>query len=181
MKSDVQVIENELKSMTEIISILRDELKYNYPYKEDRNSNSTYAEKLKTSSTQCCKCTELKSQLQVALNELSSVKIITDILSEEFKSLKQTSRVDSSAYNLWTNVKPNNSRGPTATRPPKTAYASFGTSNSYQYTVPITNRYAVLSNRLEPRQLNGTTFSSDFGYPSRFLPKTCNNHVRGNH
>jgi len=56
--------------MTEIINILRDELKYNRAYKKDRKSNSTYAEKLKTSSTQCCKCTQLESQLQVALNEL---------------------------------------------------------------------------------------------------------------
>jgi cobalamin biosynthesis Mg chelatase CobN len=140
MKSDVQVLENEVKSMTEIINILRDELKYNCPYKDHRNSNNTYEEKLKTSSTQCCKCTQLESQLQVVLNELSSVKIITDILSEEFKSLKQTSHVDTSADNLWANVKPNNSRGPTATRPPKTAHASLGTSNSHQYTVPITNR-----------------------------------------
>jgi hypothetical protein len=47
MKRDVQALENEVKSMTEIINILRDELKYNRAYKEDRNSNSTYAEKLK--------------------------------------------------------------------------------------------------------------------------------------
>jgi hypothetical protein len=50
MKSDVQVLENEVKSMTEIINVLRDALKYNSAYKEDRNLNSTYAQKLKTSS-----------------------------------------------------------------------------------------------------------------------------------
>jgi len=88
MKSDVKALENEVKSMTEIINILRDELKYSRAYKEVRNLNSTYAEKLKTRSTQCCKCTQLESQLQVALHELSSVKLITNILKEEFKSLK---------------------------------------------------------------------------------------------
>jgi hypothetical protein len=91
-KSDIQALENEVMSMTEFINILRDELN-----KEVRNFNSTfihslftfhrsnlvtdqYAEKLNTRSTQCCKCTQLESQLQVALHELSSVKLITNIL-----------------------------------------------------------------------------------------------------
>jgi hypothetical protein len=89
--------------------------------------------------------------------------------------------VDSIADNSWTSVKPSNSWGPPATRPPKTAHASLGTSNSCQDTVPITNRYAVLSNHLETQQCNETTFSSDFGQPSRFLPKTSNFHVKGHH
>jgi hypothetical protein len=78
MKRDVQVLESEVKSKTEII-IIRDELKFIRDYKEGRKSNSTYAEKLKTSYKQCCKSTRLESQLQVALNELSSVKLITNI------------------------------------------------------------------------------------------------------
>jgi aspartate/glutamate racemase len=81
MKHDVQALENEVRSKTEIINIIRDELKFIRAYKEDRKSYSTYAEKLKTSNKQCCKCTQLESQLQVALNELSSVKLITNILS----------------------------------------------------------------------------------------------------
>jgi hypothetical protein len=165
--------------MTEIINILRGELKYNRAYKEVRNLKSTYAEKLKTRSTQCCKCTQLESQLQVALNERSSVKLITTILKEEFKSLKQTSHVDSKAGNSWISVKPSNSRGPTAIRPPETTYTSPGTSNTCQYTVPITNRYALLSNHLEPQHLNYTTFSPDSDQSSRFLPKIRNNHVKG--
>jgi hypothetical protein len=36
MKSDVQALEYEVKSMTEIINILRDELKYIRAYKEVR-------------------------------------------------------------------------------------------------------------------------------------------------
>jgi hypothetical protein len=34
MKSDIQALENEVKSMTEIINILRDELKYNRAYND---------------------------------------------------------------------------------------------------------------------------------------------------
>ena len=94
--------------MTEVINILRDELKYNCAYKEEGASSSTYAEKLKSRSNQCRKCVQLESRLQVALNELSSVKLITDILSGECKSLKQISHVDRNADNLRSSVKPYN-------------------------------------------------------------------------
>jgi len=40
MKSDVQALEDEVESMTEIIKILRDELKYNRSCKEVRKSNT---------------------------------------------------------------------------------------------------------------------------------------------
>jgi hypothetical protein len=89
--------------------------------------------------------------------------------------------VDSNADNSWTSVNPNNSRGPTATWPPKTAHASVGTSNTCQYTIPSTNQYAVLSNNLETQQFNDTTFSSDFEQPTRFLPKASTSHVKGHH
>jgi hypothetical protein len=49
------------------------------------------------------------------------VKLITNI----FKSVKQTSYVDSNAGNSWISVKPSNSRGPTAIRPPETTHASL--------------------------------------------------------
>ena len=154
MKSEVQALEKEVKSMTEIINILRDELKYNCAYKDESELSSTYAEKLKSSSNQCCKCVQLESQLQVALNELSSVKLITHILSEECKSLEQISHVDPNADNLRSGVKPYNPQPTTATRPPDPMHSSLGASNFCKYTVPTSNRYAVLSNHLELQQLH---------------------------
>jgi len=171
----------EVKSMTEIINILKDELKYNCAYKEDCKLSSTYAEKLKSSSIQCRKCLQLASQLQVVLNELSSVKLITDILSEECKSLKQTSHVDPNVDNLWSSVKPYNSSGPTATRPPELMQSSLGASNFCKYTVPTSNWYAVLSNHLELQQHKDSMFSSDFGQPSRRLTNISNNHSKRLH
>jgi C4-type Zn-finger protein len=46
-KSDVQALENEVKSMSEIINILRDELKCVYTSNGGSRTISTYAEKLK--------------------------------------------------------------------------------------------------------------------------------------
>ena len=70
-KRDVQALENEVKSMSEVINILREELKYDCTSKGDKKTHSTYAEKLKANLTQCEKCTQLESQFQKALNELS--------------------------------------------------------------------------------------------------------------
>jgi hypothetical protein len=81
-KRNVQALENEAQSMTEIINISRDELKYMYTTSEGSKPNSTYAEKLKTNWTQYCNRTQLESQLQSTLQELSSVKLITGKLNE---------------------------------------------------------------------------------------------------
>jgi len=40
LKKDLQVLVNELKSMTEIISVLKDELKYDSAMKQDQLLNS---------------------------------------------------------------------------------------------------------------------------------------------
>jgi uncharacterized protein (DUF342 family) len=113
MKSEVQTFKKEVKSLTEIINILRDESKYSRANNEDYKSTSTYAGKLRSSSIQCRKCVQLEeAQLQEAHNELSSVKLITDILSEECKSLKQSFHVNPNADNLWSSVTLRNSTWP---------------------------------------------------------------------
>ena len=61
MQSDVQALENEVKSMSETINILKDERKYDCANKGARKPFSTYAEKLKLGSTPCCKCAQLES------------------------------------------------------------------------------------------------------------------------
>jgi hypothetical protein len=80
--------------------------------------------------------------------------------------------------NSWTVAKPSST---TATRPPKTAHTSLGSTNASQYTVQTTNRFTVLSRHTEPQQLNGTTFSSDFVHPSRLIPKSNNRYDKGRH
>jgi hypothetical protein len=81
--------------MTEIINILKEELKYDSATKQDQTLDSACEGKPKTSSLQCCNCSQLENLLKEALNELRSVKLITEILNEEMKIVKQTSHIDS--------------------------------------------------------------------------------------
>jgi hypothetical protein len=52
--------------------------------------------KPKISMFECYKCSQLTNQLKETLNELSLMKLITGILSEEIKILKQTPITDRS-------------------------------------------------------------------------------------
>ena len=85
MKGDIQVLVNEMKSMTEIISILKEELKYHGAASQERRSISKCTGEPSTNSQYCCKCSELETQLKDALSVLSSVKLITEILNDYLK------------------------------------------------------------------------------------------------
>ena len=74
LKRDFQVFVNEIKWMTEIINHLEKEQKYYSATKQDRMLNSACEEQPKTSSLQCCNCSNLENQLKDALHEVSSVK-----------------------------------------------------------------------------------------------------------
>jgi hypothetical protein len=76
--------------MISIINHLEKEQNYDSTTKQDGMLNSACEEQPKTSSVQCCNCSNLENQLKEALNGLSSVKLITEILNEVIKSLKQT-------------------------------------------------------------------------------------------
>jgi len=99
LKRDFQVFVNEIKSITEIINHLEKEQKCDSARKEDRMLNSVCEEQPKTSSVLCCNCSNLENQLKDAPNDISSVKLITEILIDEIKSLKPTSEIDSNVSN----------------------------------------------------------------------------------
>ena len=167
LKNNVQALENEVKSMTVIINILRDELESVYTSSGDHKTKSTYAEKLKTNSTHHCKCTQLEAQLQATRQELSSVKLITNLLNEELQSLKQSSHVDSTGVNLRDNVKPSKPVGS------KAANTAHGPSRiGHQYTVPVLNRFDALTSQMEPLTPKDTTLS-DAGRSPSSLVKTA--------
>jgi len=73
--------------------------------------DSTCEGKPKVKAHKCSNCPQLENQLKEALNELSSVKLIMDILYEEIKFLKQTSPKDCNANNSWLIPKSKNSSG----------------------------------------------------------------------
>jgi hypothetical protein len=66
-------------------------------------------------------------------------------------------------------------------RSPESTRSSFGTSNTSQFVVPTLNRYAILSNNLEPQPLNSMRLSVHSEKSLKFLPKNGKHHVQGHH
>jgi hypothetical protein len=85
--------------------------------------------------------------LKDTLSEISTVKLITEILEEEIKLLKQTSHNDSNTGGPWLNAKSRNPRSPTIVELPKEVHTTHGIPVACQYALSVTNRYDALSNR----------------------------------
>jgi len=103
--------------------------------------NSACEENPKTSAVQCDNCSQLDNQLKVALNDLSSVKLITEILNEKIKILKQTSRINFNLSNTWSTAKSSNSCSPTTVQPSKEVHTTHGIPITSQYAVQVANQY----------------------------------------
>jgi len=103
--------------MSETINILMEELKYVSVNEGARKPISTYAEKLKSAPNPCGKCAQSEFQLQAALDELNSVKLINNILHEEIKSVTQSSYEVSNDINSWTIGKPSRSTTTRTSKP----------------------------------------------------------------
>jgi hypothetical protein len=170
MKSNFQVLVNEIKSMTEIISIFKEELKYHNATSQERNSNSTYTGTPSTNSPYCSKHSELENQLKDTSSELSSVKLITEILNEEIKVLKQTSHNDSTSSSPWLNVKSSHPRRPSTIQPPKEVHITHGIPVACQYALPVANRYDALANRHDSQEPRDTTVSTKFEHSEKLGP-----------
>jgi hypothetical protein len=72
---------------------LKDELIYKGAAKQDQPQNNVLEVHPKITAMQCDNCSQLNNQLEISLNELSSVKLITEILNEEIKTLKHTTHL----------------------------------------------------------------------------------------
>jgi hypothetical protein len=145
MKDGIQVLVNEIKSMTEIISILKEELKYHDAASREQRTIRTCTGEQSTDSLYCSKCSELEIQLKDSLSELSSVKLITVMLNSEIKLLKQTSHNDSNTGDPWIHVT-RNPRSPANALQPKEDRTAHGIPVAHQYAVPVANPYDTLSN-----------------------------------
>ena len=152
-KGEIQTLKSEIKSLSEIIKILTEEAK---PLGTNKETN-TPTHMGSVSTTQYSKCNQLELQLQTALNEVSSLKAIINLLNEDSKLPKPITKTGRDMPNPWTVVLPNTTRGSRASTLPKPS--SHETFYGLQYAVPTTNRYAALSNS---KQTNDTTSSPDF-------------------
>ena len=162
--------------MTEIIDVLKDELKYDGAMTQDRLPNNVCEAKPKISALQCDSCSHLDNQLKLSLNELSSVKLITEILNEEIKILKQTSHINFNIGNTWSTTRSSNSSRPATVRPPIEVHTTHGIPVTSQYAVPVANQYTVLTESREP---NDMIFSSNSEQSTRPMPVSNNKYVKG--
>jgi hypothetical protein len=114
--------------------------------------------------------------LKDTLSELSSVKLITEILNEEIKLLKQTSHNDSNAGGPWLNAKSRNPCSPAIVQPPKEVHTTHGIPAACQYAFAVANRYDALSNRQELQEPSDTIFPTK---SSKSVPAYTHKHVNG--
>jgi hypothetical protein len=161
LKNELQVFVNELKSMVEITNILKEELKYDIATRQDRLPISACEGKTKIGALRCDNCSKLDNQLKVTLNELSSAKLIIEILNEEIKILKQTSHTNLNPGTTWLTAKPSNPCSSTTVRQPKEVLRI-----STHHLPTTANRFEILSDLIE----DGNQFKPAKqlrGYPRR--------------
>jgi hypothetical protein len=80
LKSEIKVLHSEVKSLTEIINILNSELKIICANNAASKLPIPEVVTGEIESIPCGKCTQLEARLQEANNEISSQKLITDLL-----------------------------------------------------------------------------------------------------
>ena len=135
--------------MTEIINILKEELKYDSTTEHDQKTNSVCAKKPLVTSSQCSNCLKLENQLKETLNDLSSTKLILEILNEEIKSMRSMSHIGYNTNNSRLTAKTNSLHSSTYIQPSKSKHSTHGIQAAYQYAVPVVNPYTVLSSYQE--------------------------------
>jgi len=138
-----------------MINILKEKLNYHSTTPRVR-PNIMCSNKPANNSLYCGKCNELETQLKDTSNELSSLKLIIEILNEEIKALKQTPNNDANTNRPWANARTRAPRGPAIVQPHKEAPTTHGIPTTDQYAFPVTNRYDALTNRHESSEPSDT-------------------------
>jgi len=177
-KDGIQVLVNEVKSMTEIISILKEELKYQDALSRERKTISTCTGEQSTDLLYCGKCSELEIQLKDTLSELSSVKLITEMLNSEIKLLKQTSQNDSNIRGPWIHAT-RNPRSPATALQLEEDRTTHGIPVVRQYAIPVTNRYNILSNRQDSQEPSDIIFTNNLEQSSNLVPGSTHKYPKG--
>jgi len=145
----------------------------------ERKLNSTCTTKNPTrTSTDCCKCLDLETQLKETLRELSSVKLISEILNKENQALKQTSHNDASTNSTWINARSRGPRGTAFDQPPKIAPTTHDIPVASQYKLPIANRYDALSSRHKLWEHSDPISTTRFEQTTKPMPGHTNEHTK---
>jgi len=143
---------------TEIIRILEEDLKYYSATSHERMPISACSSQLAKNSLYCYKCYELETQLKGTLSELSSVKLITEILNEENKILKQVPHKDANTNSPWLHPRSNGPYGPAIVQPPIVVTTTLGIPVASQYALPVANWFDALSKCQESQETRDSKF-----------------------
>ena len=153
LKSELNVLRSEMKSLSEIINILNNERE---SVSSDNKANST---------SSCNNCAQLKKKLKESEEEINSLKLITELLKID----KQPPQEDWTTDTTTTTNQVSNLTSQT-----NMMQDVHVASGKKQYSVPISNRFAVLSDYTGPSHGNFPTRTSrdnTLKYPAR---KTSN-------
>ena len=145
LKSEVQVLQNEVKSLTEIINVLSKELEVASVNNEVSKTRMCSVVKDKRCETSCSKCALLEMKLQEAVTEISSLKLIINLLKNDRNFCIQPHQEKQNVVNILANT--DNDISSDKNFPSQYKKVSFPkeAANQIQYAVPTSNRYAALS------------------------------------
>ena len=144
LNSEIQVLHNEVKSLTEIINILNSELKTTRAT-EDTLFHSKATDTMKTPSLPCDNCDQLEIKLQKAQEEINSQKFIISLLNERSKPVNKPHQHQQT--NLKIDNGFNTDRVPTSPPQLKKMYTPQDILNyeqNVQYVISTSNRCTAL-------------------------------------
>ena len=169
LKGEVQYLKKEIRSMNKIINILKEELKYDGGEGHKGNTNSGSAKKTSYNNTQCRNCVKRENKLKETTNNLSSMTLISEILGEEIRDMKQETHVVSNINNdnRWQSVKTNKLSQPNSAVPSRKEQISHGILSSRHYMVPVNNRYTMLSRHQDELTTNEVSSPSNTRNPAK--------------
>jgi len=168
LKSKIEVLHKEVKSSTEIENLLNEELKAVLQSNEVSKLPTTHADKSKISVTSCRNCVLFESKLQMATSEISSLKLIIDLVNSDSRSSMQSYQENPNpkADNMCVTADQDISSGINSYHQPKTVHCSHDAANRDQFAISTSNRFAVLST-YSNQQLNEPSLTSYPALPPR--------------
>ena len=113
------------------------------------------------------------------------MKLITEILNEENKALKQATHNDAITNDTWIDARSRGPRGLAILQPPKVAPSTHGIPTTHeipvarQYSLPTANRYDALSNRQKSWELSDSILPTNFEDSTKLMPGKTNEHAKG--
>ena len=109
----------------------------------------------------------------MATSEISSLKLIIDLVNSDSRSSMQSYQENPKADNMCVTADQDISSGINSYYQPKTVHCSHDAANRGQFAIPISNRFAVLST-YSNQQLNEPSLTSYPALPTRnYLRKKC--------